>query len=142
MTSLVVTLLILWLHTMPATIDASRILGIFIHPGRSHFESFHPIMNGLARKGHDVTVLSYFGNYSEYPNCREIIFDGAPEGFAHMSIGIDTLVSIRRKMKTFDKRNSQVSLLFHRIHHLEVFTIKLLNFGNFTRGPIQYVSLP
>lgn len=73
--------------------NGSRILGIFIHPGQSHFESFHPILNGLAIKGHDVTVFSYFGNSSSHPNYKEILIDGAPDGFSKIKVGINELVT-------------------------------------------------
>ncbi|XP_004533721.1 UDP-glucuronosyltransferase 2B19 [Ceratitis capitata] len=41
-----------------------KILGLFPHPGISHFHFFHPIMRGLAEKGHDVTVISHFPDKS------------------------------------------------------------------------------
>ncbi|XP_076297234.1 UDP-glucosyltransferase 2-like [Lasioglossum baleicum] len=37
-----------------------RILGVFAHLGKSHFDVFKPLLEELARRGHDVTVLSYF----------------------------------------------------------------------------------
>lgn len=40
--------------------NSLKILGIFPHPGMSHFHFFHPIMRGLADAGHDVTVVSHF----------------------------------------------------------------------------------
>lgn len=39
---------------------AYRILGLFPHPGKSHFHVFQPLMQALAEKGHDVTVVSHF----------------------------------------------------------------------------------
>lgn len=59
-----------------ATIDIAnslKILGIFPHPGLSHFHFFHPILRGLADAGHDVTVISHFpdknapANYVDMP---------------------------------------------------------------------------
>lgn len=41
-----------------------KILGLFPHPGVSHFHFFHPIMRGLADVGHDVTVVSHFPDKS------------------------------------------------------------------------------
>lgn len=41
-------------------VNSLKILGIFPHPGLSHFHFFHPIMRGLANAGHDVTVVSHF----------------------------------------------------------------------------------
>lgn len=37
-----------------------KILGIFGHLGKSHFDVFKPLLEELARRGHEVTVLSYF----------------------------------------------------------------------------------
>lgn len=47
------------------------ILGIFPHNGKSHFDVFEPLMKELARRGHNVTVISHFpqktppGNYED-----------------------------------------------------------------------------
>lgn len=40
------------------TVNGLRILGLFIHPGLSHFHFFHPVLRGLAEAGHEVTVVS------------------------------------------------------------------------------------
>ncbi|XP_035731371.1 UDP-glucuronosyltransferase 2B7-like [Vespa mandarinia] len=37
-----------------------NILGIFPHPGKSHFFVIQPILEELARRGHKLTVISYF----------------------------------------------------------------------------------
>lgn len=56
--------------------DAGRplkVLGLFPHPGVSHFHFFQPIMNALAETGHDVSVVSHFpmknppAHYKDYP---------------------------------------------------------------------------
>lgn len=44
-------------------VDAGRplkVLGLFPHPGVSHFHFFQPIMHALAEAGHDVSVVSHF----------------------------------------------------------------------------------
>uniref|UniRef100_A0A182MLU6 Uncharacterized protein n=1 Tax=Anopheles culicifacies TaxID=139723 RepID=A0A182MLU6_9DIPT len=53
-----------------------RILGLFPHPGLSHFKVFHPIMRGLANAGHHVTVVSYFPDANPVPNYRDLRFEG------------------------------------------------------------------
>nr|XP_040238054.2 UDP-glucosyltransferase 2-like [Anopheles coluzzii]XP_040238055.2 UDP-glucosyltransferase 2-like [Anopheles coluzzii] len=53
-----------------------RILGLFPHPGLSHFKVFHPIMRGLANDGHHVTVLSYFPDSEPVPNYHDLRFEG------------------------------------------------------------------
>lgn len=50
-----------------------RILGLFPHPGQSHFHFFHPILRGLADAGHDVSVVSHFPDKhapANYKNLR------------------------------------------------------------------------
>ncbi|XP_011700255.1 PREDICTED: UDP-glucuronosyltransferase 2B17-like [Wasmannia auropunctata] len=37
-----------------------KILGVFGHPGKSHFDVFKPLLEELARRGHEITVVSYF----------------------------------------------------------------------------------
>nr|XP_033326685.1 uncharacterized protein LOC117220621 [Megalopta genalis] len=37
-----------------------KILGVFGHPGKSHFDVFKPLVEELARRGHELTVISYF----------------------------------------------------------------------------------
>ncbi|XP_055637869.1 UDP-glycosyltransferase UGT5-like [Toxorhynchites rutilus septentrionalis] len=57
--------------------SAHRILGLFPHPGLSHFKVFQPIMRGLADAGHQVVAVSYFPNRDEtHPNYTEYAFEG------------------------------------------------------------------
>lgn len=72
-----------------AVIDGHRILGIFTHIGGSHFHTFYPIMNGLASKGHDVTVLSYFKSKNASIHYKELIFEGLP--IINSSISLDVV---------------------------------------------------
>lgn len=37
-----------------------KILGVFHHPGKSHFDVFQPLLEELARRGHHLTVVSFF----------------------------------------------------------------------------------
>lgn len=52
--------------------EALRVLGLFPHPGLSHFHFFHPIMRGLADAGHDVTVVSYFPDPKAPVNYKDL----------------------------------------------------------------------
>ncbi|XP_055839618.1 UDP-glycosyltransferase UGT5-like [Episyrphus balteatus] len=49
-----------------------NILGLFPHPGISHFHFFHPIMRGLAEAGHNVTVISHFPNKKPMENYTDL----------------------------------------------------------------------
>lgn len=42
------------------SVSSIKILGIFPFQGKSHFFVFEPYLRELARRGHDVTVISYF----------------------------------------------------------------------------------
>lgn len=52
--------------------ESLKILGLFPHPGLSHFHFFHPIMRGLAEKGHDVTVISHFPDKNASQNYKDV----------------------------------------------------------------------
>lgn len=68
--------LLLWTVTIFAVSmehgEALRVLGLFPHPGLSHFHFFHPIMRGLADAGHDVTVVSYFPDPKAPVNYKDL----------------------------------------------------------------------
>ncbi|XP_046416327.1 UDP-glycosyltransferase UGT5-like [Neodiprion fabricii] len=49
-----------------------NILGVFGHLGKSHFDVFLPILEELAHRGHNVTVLSFFPRKDRIPNYRDI----------------------------------------------------------------------
>lgn len=51
--------------------ESYRILGLFPHPGASHFHFFQPVMKALADKGHEVTVVSHFPNKIPIPNYKD-----------------------------------------------------------------------
>ncbi|XP_063700442.1 UDP-glucosyltransferase 2-like [Culicoides brevitarsis] len=51
-----------------------RILGLFIHPGRSHYVVYSPLMKTLAQRGHNVTVVSYFPEKTAISNYRDLPF--------------------------------------------------------------------
>ena len=41
--------------------NSAKILGLFTAPARSHYILGSALMKGLAEKGHDVTVISAYG---------------------------------------------------------------------------------
>lgn len=49
-----------------------NILAIFPHPGRSQFLAFGNLLEALARKGHQVTVISYFPSKGKISNYSDI----------------------------------------------------------------------
>jgi glucuronosyltransferase len=70
-------------------INGANILGVFQHPGYSHFKMFHPILRGLADKGHQVTVASYFPDKNAPPNYKDLDMDISH--FPHPKITMDML---------------------------------------------------
>lgn len=60
--------------------DAHRILGLFPHPGLSHFQFFHPVMKALAEAGHEVTVVSHFPNKNPIKNYKDESLRGKGDG--------------------------------------------------------------
>lgn len=72
---------VLMLMLALSTVDIAnslKILGIFPHPGLSHFHFFHPILRGLADVGHDVTVVSHFPDKSSPDNYVDLPLTTTP----------------------------------------------------------------
>lgn len=60
--------------------ECYKILGVFPHPGKSHFDFFQPLMKALAEKGHEVTVISHFPQRTPLKGYTDIsIVDGSHE---------------------------------------------------------------
>lgn len=53
-----------------------KILGLFPHPGNSHFAIFQPLMKELAVLGHDVTVISHFPEKNPVTNYKDLPLTG------------------------------------------------------------------
>lgn len=56
--------------------DSLRVLGLFPHPGISHFHYFQPIMRGIAEAGHNVTVVSHFPDKNPHKNYKDLTLTG------------------------------------------------------------------
>lgn len=63
----IVKLFFLW-----TIVDTYKILGIFPYFEQDHFEFFEPLMKALAKKGHDVTVISHFPQEEPLPNYTDV----------------------------------------------------------------------
>ncbi|KAK5643192.1 hypothetical protein RI129_007037 [Pyrocoelia pectoralis] len=67
-----------------------KILGLFAHKGKSHFDTFEPLMKALAAKGHDVTVISHFPQKERFPNYTDVYINSGDKfvnviNLAHVS---------------------------------------------------------
>lgn len=60
-------------------INCYNILGIFIHPGKSHFDMFYPLMRSLAERGHNVTVISHFPDKNPVQGYKDVVLEGLSE---------------------------------------------------------------
>lgn len=72
-------------------VSSSRILVLFYHPGPSHFQSFYPLFNELAERGHNVTVLTYTHVKDAHKNYHELLLSEIP--VINASITYDNMVS-------------------------------------------------
>lgn len=64
--------MLILLITTSSSVQSLRILGLFPHPGLSHFHFFHPIMRALADAGHDVVVVSHFPDKNSPDNYEDL----------------------------------------------------------------------
>lgn len=89
MTTLIRIVIALMLLNAPF-VACSRILVLFYHPGPSHFHSFYPLFDELAKRGHEVTVLSYSHVDNAHENYNELLLDGMP--VINASLTYETMV--------------------------------------------------
>lgn len=71
-TNICATFLLMLLITTSTSVQSLRILGLFPHPGLSHFHFFHPIMRALADAGHDVVVVGHFPDKNSPDNYEDL----------------------------------------------------------------------
>lgn len=55
--------------------ETAKILGLFPVPAKSHMVVNSAIVKELAKRGHEVTVVSPFPEKSEIPNYKDIAID-------------------------------------------------------------------
>lgn len=84
-----------------------RILGLFPHPGISHFNFFHPIMLGLAEVGHDVTVVSHFPDSRAPSNYNDLII-GGDEPMVN-SVDLEVRVNLTHLMGTHTSKRRKIT---------------------------------
>ncbi|XP_039309137.1 UDP-glucosyltransferase 2 [Solenopsis invicta] len=68
----VLPVIFLWLHYL-SVCNGYRLLGIFPLQSKSHFGMFEQLMKGLARKGHQVDIVSSFPLEKSYPNYTDLV---------------------------------------------------------------------
>ncbi|KAH8391805.1 hypothetical protein KR215_004550, partial [Drosophila sulfurigaster] len=72
--------LIVFLGLIAATSSGqgAQILGLFGHPGKSHFDFFRPMFVELAQRGHNISMYSYFPLKQPVANYTDYVFKGMP----------------------------------------------------------------
>lgn len=81
-------------------VNGLRILGLFVHPGLSHFHFFHPIMRGLAEAGHDVTVVSEFPDPNPPKGYKDLVLSkqgGLSDGLVN-AVDLDVNIAFSKKI--------------------------------------------
>ncbi|KAJ9574467.1 hypothetical protein L9F63_008355, partial [Diploptera punctata] len=56
--------------------NSAKILAIFSHIGKSHFDVIAPFLEQLAKRGHDLLTISHFPRKEPLPNFKEIDLRG------------------------------------------------------------------
>ncbi|XP_043662737.1 UDP-glucosyltransferase 2 [Drosophila teissieri] len=85
-----VLIALLGLLGLPQLISGGNILAVYPHFGFSHFKVVMPILNELAQRGHDITVISYVKNpqAAVYPNYEELLISAPGEDQASTTINL------------------------------------------------------
>jgi glucuronosyltransferase len=76
------------------TTNSHRILGLFPHPGISHFQFFHPVMKALAEAGHEVTVVSQFPSKQPIENYRDEPLSGKSDLTNFVNLDVSFKINI------------------------------------------------
>nr|CAD7260181.1 unnamed protein product [Timema shepardi] len=72
-------------------LEAARILGIFGHNGKSHFDAFKPLMVALSKRGHDVVVASHFPQKISLTNYTDISLEGSAENNGTKAVTLEII---------------------------------------------------
>ncbi|KOB69869.1 UDP-glycosyltransferase UGT46B1, partial [Operophtera brumata] len=78
------------LSVIITTCECYRIFCLLPYPGKSHHMVFEPLLDELARRGHNVTTVSFFPAPNPHPNRREVSL----VGLADLSIEVIDLSTI------------------------------------------------
>lgn len=70
------TLLLTVLFGLLSTSSTLNILGLFPHPGKSHFDVFEPLLKALVDQGHNLTVISHFPRKTPLERYADISLQG------------------------------------------------------------------
>lgn len=108
-----VFLLVLIVTLFVGCTNSLKILGLFQHPGVSHFHFFHPIMRGLADAGHDVTVVSHFPDKNAPSNYKDLVLKKTEI----LTNSVDLEVRLRGEKITANSEEKSNKFHFNFIFH-------------------------
>jgi hypothetical protein len=126
------TLLVITCLLFASTSDAHRILGLFPHPGHSHFQFFHPIMRALAEAGHEVTVVSEFPNKEPLENYNDELLTGDGNGLLNF-------VSLDVSFASIFIQNSMIKKSYCRTSNQRQRSLTCWSFSCFGTGATRHV---
>ncbi|KAG5861611.1 hypothetical protein JTB14_023606 [Gonioctena quinquepunctata] len=72
--------ILLGIFSLVLTSNSKRILGIYSHIGKSHFNFGAIILRELAKRGHEVTMVSLYPLKQSIPNYTDVELDIFTEG--------------------------------------------------------------
>lgn len=135
------------------TCEAYKILGLFPHPGKSHFDVFRPLLKELAGRGHQVTVVSHFPLEKPVENYTDISLreDGVlvdvfsveqiPTGRLHRYYEPLAIVNIGRHSCEQGLQNKKVQELLASKKKFDLALIEMFN-GHCFAGIIKKFDIP
>lgn len=79
---------------LPSAVESAQILGLFGHPGKSHFDFFRPLFVALAERGHNISMYSYFPLKEPIANYTDYVFEGMPllTDFVDLKVNVVNIV--------------------------------------------------
>ncbi|CAH1646837.1 unnamed protein product [Spodoptera littoralis] len=98
---------IVFIMIFASACEGYKILALLPYPGKSHFMVFEPILDELARRGHHVTVVSFFPSASPHANRRDVSL----VGLAPLNVEVINLQDFDNPTFLSSKFSFQFSLL-------------------------------
>uniref|UniRef100_A0A2A4IU38 UDP-glycosyltransferase n=1 Tax=Heliothis virescens TaxID=7102 RepID=A0A2A4IU38_HELVI len=97
-------------------VQSANILGIFPHVGKSHFLAFEPLLKDLARRGHQVTVVSFFPQNDPPAN--------------YTDVSLRKIAEVRKEavnLQVFEKSNKLMNSLGLKMFLTQIFAFRPLS---------------
>lgn len=93
------------------TSESHRILGLFPHPAISHFRAFQPLLRELAKRGHEVVVVSHFPEKNAPKNYRDFVLDQSQVMTGAYSVDEVSCAIIKRPHTSVARSDSWLSII-------------------------------